>query len=275
MASLKEHLKNKLTKKQLDLTPSSFDVIGNIAIMDIPEELKSQQKLIANTLMEIQKNIKTVLKKAGIHKGKYRTQKLTWIAGKKTRAAEYKESGTRMKLNVEKCYFSPRSSTERLRIAKLVKPNEEILVMFSGVAPFPLVIAKNAKPHIIYGIELNPVAHKYAKANIVLNKFRNRIKLFKGDVNKVIPELKLKFDRILMPMPKTAEKFLPIAFKAAKKGSIIHYYDFGRESEFTSIEEKIKNTCKKAKKKCKIIRTVKAGQYAPGTFRICIDFRIL
>ncbi|MBW3006027.1 class I SAM-dependent methyltransferase family protein [Candidatus Woesearchaeota archaeon] len=276
MTTLKQALKNMLTKKELENVPSSFDVVGSIAIIDIPPELKKKEKIIAETMIKLFKPVKTVVKKSGIHYGKYRRQKLDVIAGEKTKVAEYKESGVRIKVDLEKAYFSSRLGTERLRIAKRVKPKEKVLVMFSGVAPFPLVIAKNSKPGIIYAVEMNPVAHEYAEHNVVLNKMQDKIKLFKGDVRDVVPKLKKKFDRILMPMPKTSRTFLETAFKAAKKGTIIHFYAFGREEdEFQLIRDAVKEECKQHKKKCRIIRTVKAGHYAPGVYRVCIDFRLL
>jgi len=255
--------------------PSSFDVVGSIAIMEIPSELKKKEKIIAETMIQLFKPLKTVVKKSGIHYGKYRRQKLTVIAGEKTKIAEYKESAVQMKMDLEKCYFSSRLGTERLRIAKQVKPKEKILILFSGVSPYPLVIAKNAKPEIIYAVELNPVAHKFAEENIKLNKLQDKIKPYKGDVIIVVPKLRKKFDRILMPMPKTSLTFLGTAFKAAKKGTIIHFYTFGKEEEFKDIIDKIKAECKKHKKKCRILRTVKAGHYSPGVYRICVDFRLL
>jgi len=274
MVSLKEALKKKLTKKEMSFMRSSFDVVGSIAIIEIPQELKKKEKIIAETLIDLFKPVKTVVKKSGIHYGKYRRQKLIVLAGENTKVAEYKESGVRLKIDLEKCYFSSRLGTERLRIAGQVKPNERVLIMFSGVAPYPLVIAKNAKPKIIYGIELNPVAHKFAMENVKLNKMQDKIILFKGDVVEVVPKLKQKFDRILMPMPKTALTFLETAFKAAKKGTIIHFYTFGKEEEFQDIRNQIKDECKKHKKKCRILRTVKAGHYAPGVYRVCVDFKL-
>ena len=67
-----------------------------------------------------------------------------------------------------------------------------MLVMFSGCGIFPVNISKNTNAKEIYGIEINPTAHKYALENIKLNKLFN-IKLFKGDVNKVLPKINKKF----------------------------------------------------------------------------------
>lgn len=275
MATLKQALEKKLSKKELELVPSSFDIIGGVAILEIPDELKKKEKLVADEFLKLFRQAKTVVKKSGIHYGKYRRQKLTVIAGEKTKIAECKEAGIVMKVDLENCYFSSRLGSERLRIAQQVKPGEKILVMFSGVAPYPLVIARNSKADVIYGVELNPVAHKFAEKNVALNKLGHKITLFKGDVTKVVPKLREKFDRILMPMPKTAITFLGTAFKVSKKGTVIHFYSFGREDEFAGIVEKIKEECKKNKKKCKILNVAKAGQYAPYVFRVCVDFRLL
>ncbi len=275
MPTLKQSLKNKLTKKQLELVPSSYDMVGDLAIFsDIPKELKNKEKLIAEELLKIHKNIKVVLKKTKKYSGKYRTPKLKIIAGEKRKETELRENNVRLKLNPEKAYFSVRLATERKRINQLVKPNESVLVMFSGIGPYSISIAKNTKAKEVYSIEINPEACKYQKENILLNKINN-VKLFKGDVRKIVLKLKKKFDRILMPLPRGAESYLDTALKAAKKNTIIHFYDFLHEQEFNKAKEKIDKACKKLKKKYKILNLVKCGQFGPGIYRICVDFKTI
>ena len=274
MTTLRQALEKKLTKKEKQFLISSFDVIGDIAVIQIHSELKKKEKLIAQTLLNLHKNIKVVAKEIGGHEGIYRIQKVKVLAGERRKETEYKESNARMKLNVEKTYFSPRYSTERLRIAKQVKKDEEILVMFSGIAPFPLIIAKNAKPKSIVAVELNPDAHKYALENITLNKLENTIKAYKGDVRLVVPRLGKKFDRIAMPLPVRGENFLDVAIKAIKKNGIIHFYDFSTEDNFSLAKRKVKKACFLLKKKCRILRLVKCGQQKPRVFRICVDVKV-
>ncbi|MDD5253661.1 MAG: methyltransferase domain-containing protein [Candidatus Nanoarchaeia archaeon] len=265
--SLKEYLKNKLTKKELDLVPRSFDQIGHIAIFsEFPKELKKKEKIIGNTLIKTNNQIKTVAIKTEKHSGRFRTKKVRIIAGEKTKETVHRENGVILKLDVEKCYFSPRTGSERLRIAKLVKKGESVLVLFSGIAPFVLTIAKNSKAKEIYGIEINPTAHKYAEENVKLNKVKN-VFLYKGDVRKILPKLK-KFDRILMPHPTDAVSYLNLALKHLKKNGILHFYDFQEEDDFKNAVEKIKK-----KAKGKVLRIVKCGDYGPRIFRICVDFR--
>jgi len=272
MATLKDALKKELTKKELNLVPRAFDTIGTIAIFtQFPDELKKKEKIIAQKILELHKNLETVAKKTEQYSGKYRLQRIKIIAGKRTKETLHRENGVQIKLDVENCYFSPRTSSERLRIANLVRKNESVLVMFSGVAPFPLVIAKHAHPKEIYAIEANPTAHKYALENVKLNKFKN-MNVIKGDVKKVLPKINKKFDRILMPLPKSAEQYLNMANTKLKPKGIIHFYDFAKKEEFPkSSLKKIQKYLKKFKVKDRVL----CGQYSPRAYRVCIDIQPL
>ncbi len=261
--TFEDQLKKLLTKKELSLLTRAYDVVGKIAIMDIPVELYSKEKKIGEALLS--KNITTVLRKNGIHSGKFRTQKLKYLAGIKTKETIHRENGFFLKLNVEDVYFSVRSGNERLRIKNKVKPNENILVMFSGCAPFVLACSKAN----VTGVELNPIAHKYAEENLKLNKITN-VKLYNKDVRKV----KLgKFDRIIMPLPKSAEDFLDLAIKHSKPGTLIHLYLFLCDSTTPKAKKRIKEIF--GKTKYRIQRIVKCGQHSPGVYRCCLDIKVL
>ncbi len=273
--NLKFYLKDKLSEKELKLMPTSFDVVGDILIFsEFPKELIKKEKLIGKTILETYHHIKTILKKTKKYSGKFRTPKLEIIAGEKRKETTHKENNVFIMLDVEKVYFSARMSSERKRISDLIKPNESVLIMFSGAGPYPLVIANNTKCKEVYGIEINPTAHKYALENIKKNKLENKIKLFLGDVTKIMPKINKKFNRILMPLPKEGGNFLDLALKYIKKNGIIHFYGFLHEDEFEKAHENIKKACEKAKKKFKILNTVKCGQYSPGFYRICADFEV-
>ncbi len=273
--NLKFYLKGKLSEKELKLVSTSFDVVGDIMIFaEFPKQLAKKENLIGQVILENYKNIKVVCKKTKKYSGKFRTPKLKVIAGEKRKETVARENNAFLKIDVEKVYFSPRLSSERRRVCSQVNPNENILVMFSGSGAYPIIIAKNTKAKGIYGIEINPIAHKYALENVKKNKLEGKIKLFKGDVKKIAPKLKLKFDRILMPLPKSAEKYLGIALSLAKKNGLIHFYDFFDERKFHEAKDKIKNACSKSGRKCRILEVIKCGQYSPGFYRICVDFYV-
>jgi len=265
-----------LSSKDLELVPSSFDIIGNIAILEIDDEVKKIEKKIANAILEVHNNIKTVVKKASEHKGEFRIQKTKHLSGKRNKITTHKESGINLKLNIDDVYFSSRSGNERLRIAKQVKKGENVLIMFSGIAPFNLVIAKNSQAKKIYGIEKNPIGHKYAIESLNLNKSiksLNQIELIKGDVKKEIPKLikkGIKFDRIVMPLPRIAKDFLEDAIKVSKKGTIIHLYAFPE----TEKKEEYITEVLKAHKRLKLISTNICGTFSPKVSRVCYDLKV-
>ena len=272
--NLKYHLKDKLAQKEFKIVPSSFDVVGDIMIFsDFPKELSKKEKIIGEVILQNYHNIKVILKKTKGVSGKFRTPRLKIIAGERRKQTLHKENDILLKLNVEKVYFSPRMGSERKRIAEQVKDNESVLVMFSGCGVYPLVIAKSTKCKAAFGIEINPLAHKYALENAQRNKLESRVKFFLGDVKKVLPKLK-KFDRIAMPLPKGGEDFLELALSHIKKNGTVHFYDFLNDDELAKAEEKVKQACGKVKKKCKVLRTVKCGQYSPGFYRVCVDFEV-
>ncbi len=261
---LKDYLIGKVSKNKLHLIPSSYDIIGDILIFNsFPKELKKEEKLVGNAALKLFKNIKVVAVKSRKFSGRLRTQRIRIIAGIKRKATIHKENNVLIRLDVEKCYFSPRLSAERLRIAKQVKPDEVILVAFSGVSPYSLVIARNSGVKEVYAIELNKIAHKYAMENVKLNKLSN-IHLYNGDVKKILPKLNQKFDRILLPLPKTSENYLQLVKKYVKKNGVIHYYTFLDEKRIKAA--KVPGF--------KILRKTICGHYSPRVYRVCFDLKV-
>ncbi|MCW4052349.1 MAG: class I SAM-dependent methyltransferase family protein, partial [Candidatus Bathyarchaeota archaeon] len=152
---LKALLRGKLTERELDLVFKSYDVIGDIAVIRIQEQLVRQSEEIAEALLQ-QKNINAVWRQSSPIHGKYRLRDLQWVAGEKKSITVHKEHGSLFKVDVEKCYFSPRLAFERIRIAKLVKDNEIIVNMYAGVGCYSITIAKHSETARIYSIDINP-----------------------------------------------------------------------------------------------------------------------
>jgi len=277
--NLKELLKDKLSEKELKLVPRSLDFIGSkektVAIVEIPEELESKEKLIAEGIIELQKGVKSVLKKSSERKGELRLREYKLIAGDANTEVIHREHGYLLKVEPQKVYFSPREATERQRIAKQVKPNETVMVMFSGIAPIAIAIAKKQEVNKIYAVELNEVAHKYAVENVRINKLAHKIFLIKGDVREVCKKYFGKCDRVVMPLPLGAESFLDVAINCLKKGGIIHFYNWGKKDDlFSNALKLVEENCKKLNRKFEISNKRKVLPYAPGKWKICIDFKV-
>ena len=251
----------------------AYDVLGNVAIVNFPKEFNlKDKKKIAEKILSENKSVTTILEKSGKVSGRLRKPELKYILGEKTFEVLYRENGCVFRFNVDTTYFSPRLSNERKEIAEKIKKNEEVLVMFAGVAPFSIVIAKNSLAKKVYSNEINREANKYAKLNVEKNKLKNRIELVNGDIKKVAEKLNKKFDVIVMPRPQLKDSFLEQAFELSKKKTRIYYYDFCKADETDKIVEKIKFEAKENKKKIKILNVKKAGEIAPYKIRVRVDF---
>ncbi len=264
-----------------------FDVLGNIIIVKFTRGTKIKaKKKFAKDLLKRYNSVKTVIEKTKGFKGRLRKQETRWIAGEKTKEAIYRENGCVFRFNVDSTYFSPRLSNERKEIAGKIKKGDKVLVMFAGVGPYSLVIAKNSGASKIYSNEINQEANKYAELNTGLNKVKDKVILLKGDIKQVANKVKHglvinnervpeKFDAIVMPRPQLKEMFLRETFSLSKKGTRIYYYDFCKQDEIESIVNRIKSEAKKYKKKIKILKIKKAGEIAPYKYRIRVDFKVL
>lgn len=253
-----------------------YDIVGNIAIVKFKRsDSSSKKKIFAQKLMKQHKNIGTVLEKTGKFSGRLRTLKTGFIAGAKTKEAVYKENNCIFRFNVDTCYFSPRLAHERLEIAKMVRKGENVLVMFGGVAPFAIVIAKNSAAKIVKSAELSRECSKYAIENVKRNKLGGKVQIIQGDVRKVVPKMKEKPDRIVMARPNLKDSFLDVAFKKIKANGIIHYYGFYEESRADELKNLIIEEAKKAKRKIKLLKIKKAGDIGIRKYRYRADIRIL
>ncbi len=275
MATLKEYLKGKLNEKELNLVRRGFDLVGDIAQLEIPPELEPKEKVIADAIMKLHKNVKVVVKKIGPTSGEERIRHVKVIAGENRTETVHIENGVRLKVDLNKVYFSPRLSTEHLRVTEQIKKDEIVFDLFAGVGPYTIPAAKKAKK--VVTIDINKHAIKYLKENAKLNKVEDKIDAYVGDCRKVVKKhrWKQKADRVIMNLPMRAWEFLDVAFYLAKPNSVVHCYFFLPEEElYKGAIKKIKEAEKKYRRKTRILRKRKCGQFATRIWRVAVDFKI-
>jgi len=204
-----------------DSLPTSFDVIGDVAIIKVPSNLVSYQESIGLAMIQANPHLRLVLADGGV-KGDCRVRQLEAIAGEGGSETVHTEFGVRMQIDPRKVYFNPRLSNERHRIAQQVKDGEVVLDMFAGVGPFPLVIWKNSRPAKVFAVDMNPSAVEYMERNIRLNKADGIVAIL-GDANVVLADLP-QVDRVIMNLPQSAMEFLSLAVSRCKPGAMIHIY---------------------------------------------------
>ncbi len=268
---LKEALASLLSENELQLLVRGYDVVGDIAIIIVPQGLEKREQVIAAAILANNPNIKVVAKRAAHYYGEFRTLPITIIGGEDRRETEVREFGIRLRLDVEKVYFSIRSGNERRRIASLVQPGENVLVLFSGIAPYPLMISRYSLAKKIVGIEKNPVAHDFALLNLKLNRKLKNIELLQGDVGDLLPRFSSEFDRVIMVLPKSAEDFLEAALQVVKPGGYLHFYDMQNNDSFGESVAKVRAACESVKRSLLAVDVTACGHCSPRTYRICVD----
>jgi tRNA (guanine37-N1)-methyltransferase len=226
--NLKTVLADKLEPEQLKQIYKTYDIVGDIAIVRVPESHRQLSKLIAEAIMSTHREVKAVWRQSSSVSGDYRLRRLEFLLGEKTTETCYKEHGCIYKTDLTKAYFSPRLSYERMRIAELIQPGKVVLNMFAGVGCYSISIAKHAEPLKVYSVDVNPSAFQYLRENIRLNRVADVVVPIQGDAKTVTEkELQNVADRVLMPLPERAYEYLDYAHLALKPaGGWIHYYGF-------------------------------------------------
>ncbi len=216
----------------LDQLPRSYDIIGDIVLVEIEDELRAFSNVIGNGILKLYPHLRLVVRKTGKTTGQYRTRNVEIIAGEGGTETIHREFECRFRLNVNSVYFNPRLSYERMRVAKQAREGEVVVDMFAGVGPYSILLAKTQPNVRVFAIDLNPVAYQYLKENVLVNRVAERVSCYFGDVREYTPRLRGIADRVIMNLPSLSSEFLNSAASLLKpEGGIIHYYTFAHRGD--------------------------------------------
>ncbi len=227
--NLFDAVKDDIPPKLHEFIPKSYDVIGDIVIVDINEEIIKYKDRIGSALLSLFPSINTVYRKASAVTGELRVRKVELLAGEKKCETIHIEHGIKIWVNVCEAYFSPRLGHEHKRVADEVLENEIIVDLFTGVGPFPLHITKNVIA-TVFAVDINKVALKCLEKSMELNNLKGKIALIYGDCRLVTNSL-LQADRIIMNLPSKAQEYFDVVCQIIKPGGIIYFYQFVPDEE--------------------------------------------
>jgi len=251
--------------------PSSYDIIGDIAIIKIPDELKDHKNEIGDAILRTHNNVNSVLEDHGVI-GEFRIRDVETIAGIDKKTTIHKEYGIELEVDITSTYFSPRLATERWRVVKKTQPKEKVLDMFAGVGPYSILIAKNVDVERIYCIDINPQAIALLKKNAERNNVVDIIDPHLGDSKRLAPMFSV--DRIIMNLPHSSFEFLESALKAAKRECTIHYYEMVDEEEQETRVERVKQKIIEYGFEPKIIEQRDVRSYSAYTIHKALDIEV-
>jgi tRNA (guanine37-N1)-methyltransferase len=266
--------KKPVPEDLLGFSPS-YEVIGDIALLEDPDLDQQKASRIADALLRTQPNIKSVIKPLTPVIGEFRIREFEIIAGEPRTETVHREYGCRYKVDLARAYFTPRLSTERSRILSWIKEGDAVVDMFAGVGPYSILLAKSKKPSKVIAIDKNPDAVHYLKENIILNSVKN-IEAIEGDAREEAKKFAGTADHVIMNLPHNAHEFLDSAVLLTKPGGIIHYYGITPEDDlFESSIELIKATAERAGRQVEVLEKRVVRSYAPHQYNICIEVRII
>jgi tRNA (guanine37-N1)-methyltransferase len=272
--TLVDALEHHLSPEELELVPRAYDLIGDIAVLEIPDELSRHRETIGKAFHKVHRHFSTVLAKKGAISGTTRLREYQYLAGEDKTDTIHTEYGCRLAVDLSKAYFSPRLLEEHNRIAHLVKDNEVVVDMFCGVGSFPIHIARQRNAHIV-AIDLNPDAIALLTKSISLNKLIGTIEPIVGDARNY-PKARIA-DRVIMNHPSGAFKFIPDACRILKPDAVLHYYDFtAGENPEDTISNKLVRLVEDAGHSVIAVDLVrKVRDSAPHEYQMVVDATIV
>jgi tRNA (guanine37-N1)-methyltransferase len=238
--TLEEALTDKMSPDKVEFLPRAYDLIGDIAVLEIPKELEEDATEIGQAFQKIHRNFSTVLAKKGAISGVTRIREYAVLAGEDKTKTVHTEYGVRIAVDLAVAYFSPRLLEEHNRVAEQVKASESVLDMFTGVGPFALHIAKRQAAQV-FAVDINSEAIELLRESINLNRLVGEIEPVVADSHEYARKLPAgTIDRVIMNHPSGASNFVADACHVLGRSGILHFYDFvGGEDPEQQLRSKI------------------------------------
>lgn len=255
------------------LLPSSFDVIGDVLLVKVPDELREHEDDIARALLETTPRVATVAQDEGVT-GELRVRALRVLAGRPTTATEHVEYGVRLRVDPATCYFSPRLATERHRVARLVREGERVVDLMAGVAPFALVIAKHSGAARVDAVDLNEAAVAFARENVKLNRMEGRVFPEHADARAWAAKHASVADRVVTNLPHSAHAFLEDALRVLKDEGAWHYHCIQSEEGLGRHLAELADRARDAGRAMTVTATRVVRTYSPQERHYAVDFAV-
>jgi len=251
--------------------PSSFDVVGEIALIKLPEELRAHRAAIGTAILGWNRKIRVVLEDRGV-KGEHRVREVAVIAGERRTTTVHVEHGLRYHVDLARAYFSPRLASERNRIAELTTEGETVADPFAGVGPYAILIARRGRAREIHASDANPAAVEFLRTNVAANR-ANRITIRAGEARSILRKI-APVDRVLLDLPHSALEFLPDALASLGKKGTVHLYGILEQSEEAERQDAIQSIARAVGFRVTELTSRHVRAYSPSQYHTAFDITV-
>ncbi|MCS7109099.1 MAG: hypothetical protein RMH77_00140 [Sulfolobales archaeon] len=229
----KDLLREAIPEDVLKLIPRSYDIVGDVALINLPKELLTYGKAVGEAILKVNKNLRAVYA-VGMTVGDFRVRELTHLAGEDKPVTIHKEYGIRICVDLRNAYYNPSLAEERRRVANEVHDGELILDLFAGVGPFTLHIACTKKASVLAN-DLNPHAVVCLRKSLEMcgKAIKGIVNVVNGDAAEVLNMLRDEtFDKAILNLPHKSLQYVLDTYRVVKVGGTIYTYVLAlKESE--------------------------------------------
>lgn len=203
--------------------PSSFDVIGDLVLIRLPDALLPYRERIGQALLQFVPGCRKVGLDLGVH-GEARVRHLEPLAGEGSWATVHRENRLSFSVDVEHAYFSPRLAREHARVAEASRNGERLLDLFCGVGPFALTALRRHPGLRAVAVDLNPFAIELLRSNAQRLKVADRLEAREERAETFLrrPE---RFQRAVMNLPREGYMYVVSVARLVTPGGTLHHYE--------------------------------------------------
>ncbi len=212
-----------LPPDEAERLPRSFDVIGDVVLVRIPDDLASRAPEIGRALLEFVPGARIVGSDEGVH-GPDRRRTIRRLAGSGGWRTRHRENGIQIEVDVELAYFSPRLAREHARVAAAVLPGDRVYDLCCGVGPFALTIAKEARAIHVTAVDSNPHALELLRRSLARAAFSVPVDVVEGRVEE-FARAAPPVERVILNLPLEGIKYLPSVARTVARRGHLHYYE--------------------------------------------------
>jgi len=259
---LKESLRGVVPADDLELLDRGYAVIGDIAVLRIPEGLRPFGSEIADAVRASNHAVRTVVTLTSKTDGDRRVARLERLAGPTT-VTLHREFGFVYRLDIAEVFFNPKLAAERMRVAAQVRVGERVLVPFGGVGPFSVPAAARGAEVVV--VEKNPAACRWLAENVRRNGMEDRTAVVLGDAFSPPFAPGLLFDRAIVPTPYGMDRILDTVTPLVRNGGAVHFYTFKKPHQIEGLKQAYEDAG------YHVIRCRRCGNVAPAVSRWVFD----
>jgi tRNA (guanine37-N1)-methyltransferase len=246
-----------LQPQGIEEIPSAFEVIGNLAHLNLRPQLLPYRYLLGKILLDKHHpTIRTIVNKVGSVDTQFRTFNMNVIAGydgPDWSLVEVKEEGCTYQLDFQKVYWNSRLAGEHRRLVRLIQKHQQakerqqggrviVADMMAGIGPFAVPLTACGGPSFnrsisVHANDLNPISYHYLVINGRKNKCQERLHPYNMDARAfchLLQDRGIHVNHFIMNLPASGLEFLD-AFRGYKVTNDLHSEDGDESKDFQSV----------------------------------------